>query len=49
MRLEAKSEEAEEEAGGHDPHVWFSVANAKVVADLYGDSLGEGRATEPPT
>lgn len=32
-------DEAHEEAGGHDPHVWFSVANARTMVTNIRDSL----------
>jgi ABC-type Zn uptake system ZnuABC Zn-binding protein ZnuA len=34
-------EEAHEEAGGHDPHVWFDVANARVMVENLRDALAE--------
>jgi ABC-type Zn uptake system ZnuABC Zn-binding protein ZnuA len=32
-------EAAEEEAAGHDPHVWFSVANAKAIVSVIRQAL----------
>jgi ABC-type Zn uptake system ZnuABC Zn-binding protein ZnuA len=32
-------DEAHEEAGGHDPHVWFSVANARTMVTNVRDGL----------
>jgi zinc/manganese transport system substrate-binding protein len=36
-----ENETAEEEADGHDPHVWFSVANAREMVENIRDALIE--------
>ncbi|MPZ48688.1 MAG: zinc ABC transporter substrate-binding protein [Dehalococcoidia bacterium] len=41
---EEHDEEAEAEAGGYDPHVWFSVANAGKMVESIRDALGEADA-----
>jgi ABC-type Zn uptake system ZnuABC Zn-binding protein ZnuA len=35
-----RDEAAEDEASGHDPHVWLSVANAKLMVENVRDALG---------
>jgi ABC-type Zn uptake system ZnuABC Zn-binding protein ZnuA len=41
-------EEAEQEAAGMDPHVWFSVANARTMVMNIRDALSAADATNAP-
>jgi zinc/manganese transport system substrate-binding protein/manganese/iron transport system substrate-binding protein len=41
---EEEDEEAHEEAGGNDPHVWLSVANAKIMVENVRVALREADA-----
>jgi ABC-type Zn uptake system ZnuABC Zn-binding protein ZnuA len=46
---EHAGEDEEDEHGGQDPHVWFSVANARIMVENIRDGLSEADAANATT